>query len=99
VRALATGADVLIHDCTFGSDHSPTASEFGHSTASQAAETAKAASVHRLFLIHFSPRYDDLGPLETEARRIFPETTAARDFDVVEVPYRDGSDRKHGSVE
>ncbi|MGB2826190.1 MAG: ribonuclease Z [Thermoplasmata archaeon] len=99
VHALATDADVLIHDCTFGSEHSTTASEFGHSTAKQAAETAKAANVHRLFLIHFSPRYDDLGTLETEAREIFPNTTAARDLEVVEVPYRNGSDREYGAGE
>lgn len=89
VRALATDSDVLIHDCTFGSDHSSTASDFGHSTAREAAETAKAANVNRLFLIHFSPRYSELGPLEAEARELFPNTTAARDFEVFEVPYRD----------
>lgn len=97
VRTLATDADVLIHDCTFGSDHSSTASEFGHSTAEQAAETAKAANVRRLVLIHFSPRYDDLTSLETEARSVFPNTTAARDLEILDVPYRDRSDKKDGS--
>ncbi len=88
VLALATEADALIHDCTLASEHSSTASEFGHSTAVQAAETAKAAGVHRLFLMHFSPRYDDVEPLEAEAKRVFPNTTAVRDLEVVEIPYR-----------
>jgi ribonuclease Z len=99
VVALAAGADALIHDCTLGSDHSSTASEFGHSTAHQAAKTAEASGVLRLFLIHFSPRYDDLAPLEEEARKVFPQAYATRDFDCVEIPYRNGGDWKHAREE
>jgi ribonuclease Z len=98
VLELARGADALIHDCTLGSDHSSTASEFGHSTAREAAEIAKTASVRRLFLIHFSPRYDDLAPLEAEARAVFPNAFAARDLEVVDVPYRNGSHPKDEDV-
>ena len=97
VLGLARDADVLIHDCTLGSDHSSVATEFGHSTAREAAEVAKEAVVQRLILIHFSPRYDDLLPLEEEARAIFPDTSAARDLEVVDVPYRNRSERKAGS--
>jgi ribonuclease Z len=99
VLALARDADVLIHDCTLGAEHSSIASEFGHSTAREAAEVAVAAGVGRLVLIHFSPRYDDPGPLEAEARAIFPNAVAARDLDVVDVPYRNESQRKDESVE
>ena len=94
VLELARGCDVLIHDCTLGSDHASLASEFGHSTAREAAEVAKKAGVGRLILIHFSPRYDDLAPLETEARGVFANSAAARDLEVVDVPYRDRSERK-----
>jgi ribonuclease Z len=39
-----------------------------------------------LALTHFSPRY--FGPeLLEEARAIFPESYAPRDFDVIEVPF------------
>ena len=94
IRGLARDADVLIHDCTLGSDHSSVATEFGHSTAREAAQVAKEAGVQRLLLIHFSPRYDDLSPLEAEARSVFPATSAARDLEVVDVPYRNRSEKK-----
>lgn len=88
IISLADGADVLIHDSTLGPDGSEQASEFGHSTSVEAAEVAKKAGVRRLFLIHMSPRYDDVDELEAEARKVFPDTTAAADFDVFEVSYR-----------
>jgi ribonuclease Z len=88
VIGLARGADVLIHDCTLGSDHGQVAAEFGHSTALEAAQVAKAAAVGKLLLVHFSPRYDDPAPLEAEARTLFPQVSAVRDLDVVEIPYR-----------
>lgn len=76
---LARGADVLIHDATFGSDVAE-ANAMGHSTALQAAEIARRAGVGLLFLSHFSARYRDVKPLAEEARRVFPATEAARDF-------------------
>jgi ribonuclease Z len=88
IISLAAGADVLIHDSTLGPDGTEQASEFGHSTSVEAAKVAKKAGVRRLFLIHMSPRYDSADELETEARKVFPETTAAADFDVFEVSYR-----------
>ena len=80
IMALARGADVLIHDCTLDSTHSKLASDFGHSTAAEAAQVAKDAGVEVLFLVHISPRYDDTTVLEKEARSIFPEAHVAREF-------------------
>jgi ribonuclease Z len=88
VISLSKGADVLIHDSTMGSENSGQASEFGHSTSVEAAEVAKKAGVRHLFLVHISPRYDSVDALEAEARKIFPESKAAADFDVFEVSYR-----------
>ncbi|MDH3366016.1 MAG: ribonuclease Z [Thermoplasmata archaeon] len=88
VAKLATGADALVHDSTLDSSHSELAAEFGHSTAAEAAELAKAANVKRLYLVHISPRYDDCKALEAEARRIFPDSIVANDLDVVEIRYR-----------
>ncbi len=77
---LAHGVDVLIHEASALNELAEKANEWGHSTALQAAEIAQEARVSHLFLTHFSSRYQDVAPLEEEAREIFPSTTAAHDL-------------------
>jgi ribonuclease Z len=88
VALLFAGADLLVHEATFGNDDVERAAETGHSTARQAAEVARDAGVSLLALTHVSPRY--YGPeLLEEARDVFPATVLPRDFDTIEVPFRE----------
>lgn len=80
VVKYSKNADVLIHDGCLDSSLEAKAAAYGHSTAYQAGEIAKAAKVKVLFLIHHSPRYKDLTILEDEAKKVFRMSFAATDF-------------------
>ncbi|MFZ0698924.1 MAG: ribonuclease Z [Thermoplasmata archaeon] len=80
IRRLAHRATLLIHEATTSSEIEAEANKWGHSSARQAAQLAHDAQVETLFLTHFSSRYKDVKPLETEARVVFPSSQAARDL-------------------
>jgi ribonuclease Z len=85
---LASGADLLVCESTFGSEHHDLAVAYGHLTAEQAALIAVKSGARHLVLTHFSQRYLDTGNLLTEAKRLHSLTSAANDGDVFELPIR-----------
>ena len=95
--AVATGADLLVHEATFATEEAPRALETGHSTAREAAEVAARAGVKKLVLTHVSARYSRdtseldaqtaLTPDQREAREIFPATVIARDGMELDIPF------------
>ena len=85
---VARGAELMVHEATFLEEEADRAAQTGHSTARQAAELARAADVGLLALTHLSPRYFAPAVLD-EARAVFDRTVVPRDFDVIEVPYRE----------
>ncbi len=86
LKLAAHEADLLVHEATFTDEDADRARETAHSTARQAAELARDADVRALALTHVSTRYAG-GQLRDEARAVFPDTEAPRDFDTIEVPF------------
>lgn len=95
VVEAAAGADLLVHDATFGEDHADRARKTAHSTAREAARVARDADAKRLALTHLSTRYTGRGwQLENEAAEVFDGRVFMADDGMrVEIPYPD-SDRE-----
>ena len=85
----ARGADLLVHECTFGDAEGARAVETTHSTAREAGRVAREAGVERLVLTHLSTRYDaDPSSLLWQASQEFPGAIeVARDGLVIEMSY------------
>ena len=85
--ALAKGADLLISECSFlPGEHS---TEWPHLNPQFAARIAKEGGAARLALVHFdAAKYSTIGlrkKAEREAQRIFPNTFACEDDQVVDL--------------
>jgi ribonuclease Z len=90
LRKAAIGADVLICEAMYTSEHATLADERGHSTAAAVAALAKEANVKLLVLTHYSPRYFNGEEVIGEALPIFPNSVLAYDLMMIQVA-KDGS--------
>jgi ribonuclease Z len=82
------GCDVLVFESTYSQDKQQKAIENWHSTAAEAATIAKKADVDKLFLTHFSARYNETSVLVKEASAIHCNVESAEDLKVVKISYR-----------
>ena len=79
LASFVKGVDLLYHEATFASELADLARSTGHSTAREAAITAKEAGAGKLIIGHFSARYRSSKPLLDEASEVFSNTLAAED--------------------
>jgi phosphoribosyl 1,2-cyclic phosphodiesterase len=56
---VASGADVLIHDCQYTEEEYPARAGFGHSSTEHVADFARLAGARRLLLFHHDPNHSD----------------------------------------
>ncbi|MEO8216162.1 MAG: ribonuclease Z [Acidobacteriota bacterium] len=82
---LARGADLLIHESTYGEDMRDEAGRRWHSTAVDAAHVAAQAGARKLLLTHISPRYTDSSVLQREAMEHFTDVEVAEELRWVEL--------------
>ncbi len=84
-HAAIKDSDILIHEASFLDKLSDRAKETMHSTALQAAETAKETGAKKLILFHLSARHKEDGEFEIEARKKFANVTVAKDLMEIEI--------------
>lgn len=76
---IIKNADLLYHEATYLSEEEDKAEKWHHSTAKQAATIAKKADVGKLILGHYSAKYKNIAPFQTEAVKVFTNTELAED--------------------
>lgn len=79
------GVSTLYHESTYGEDNLQMAQKYNHSTARQAALTARDAGVGQLLLGHYSSRYEREEVLLDEARKVFENSHLTNEMDVFDV--------------
>lgn len=86
VNKLAQNSELLIIEGSYANKESGIAKKYGHMTTEQSAKVAKKAKAKKLILTHINQRYEFKEKiLLKEAKKIFPNTTIAKDFMRVEV--------------
>ena len=85
--AWVRGVDLLYHEATYLDELADQAALRRHSTTLQAARCAREAGAGKLIIGHYSSRCKDAGRYEEECRTVFPQTFAASDGDVFDLPF------------
>ena len=82
---LGLGADILVHESTYGKGDERIARKHGHSTGTQAAQIAKEASAKCLLLNHISARFlgRECKQIENDAQEIFENTHLVKDLEEI----------------
>lgn len=82
---FAAGCKLLLHETWFDMQDDALDSLKAHSPVNRVAEAARDAYVDRLLLVHLNPEYDEnrLHAMEHDARRIFPNSSLARDGEFI----------------
>ena len=79
--ARSERVDYLIHEATFPDRQISVAHDYGHSTSTEAAETARAMGTRQLWITHVAAeRPEDEPAIAAEARRVFPDSVVAEDL-------------------
>jgi len=84
---FAVGARALILDSHFTPEETPRHKGWGHSDWSQSARFAADCGAKQLWLFHHKPGRPDrvVSEIESAARKIFPDTRAAKEGDEIVV--------------
>ncbi|MBF8969433.1 MULTISPECIES: ribonuclease Z [unclassified Streptococcus] len=82
---LGVGADILVHEATYGKGDEKLARNHGHSTNMDAAKVAKEAGAKRLLLNHISPRFlaKDISQMRDDAASLFPNVHVVKDLEEI----------------
>ncbi|MDD5776365.1 MAG: ribonuclease Z [Treponema sp.] len=85
------GSDLLVCEAMFENDLIDQAKEKKHMTAREAALIARNSNSLRMYMIHYSPRYNDkeLEKLLLQAREIYPGAELSKDRMCIDIPYVD----------
>lgn len=83
---LAKDTRLLLSESTYLKSEEKLAHQYYHMTAEQAGLLAKKAGAEELVLTHFSARYNESEAFEEEAKTVFPNSHAAEDFKVFNIP-------------
>ncbi|HTI15090.1 MAG TPA: ribonuclease Z [Dictyobacter sp.] len=90
LTALAHDVDLLVCESMYDDQADlPLAREHGHMVSTESAGIALDAHAQSLILTHFSPKVYDPGQAEKAARRVFKNTSAAKDGMIISLDYRD----------
>ena len=85
IISFVKNSDLLVCEATFDDKFKEKAGRFFHLTSKQSAMIAKKANVKKLILTHFSQRYKNVSLILSEAKEVFPNTTAASDFMILKI--------------